>query len=161
MCVGVCCVTPDLYNQGYIRVHNRICACQCLVLHVSGFQGCVFVFVCACVAQRGTVLKDDRRVEQKSNHLIATFFISIFCFMAAEARRATPPVIHGRWGGRRAAPSLIGTQPPGYPKHPHNYPDEYGLFLLLFLFCFFILLLPNSFSVRTERRLAQPPSCRK
>lgn len=56
----------------------------------------MFMCVCVCVGKKGTVLKDDRRVEQKSNHLIATFFISIFCFMAAEGRRATPPVIHGR-----------------------------------------------------------------
>lgn len=50
--------------------------------------------------QKGDGLKDDRRLQQKSNHLIATFFISIFCFMAAEGRRATPAVIHGRSGGR-------------------------------------------------------------
>lgn len=52
------------------------------------------------VRQKGDGLKDDRRLEQKSNHLIATFFISIFCFMAAEGRRATPAVIHGCSGGR-------------------------------------------------------------
>lgn len=56
----------------------------------------VYFYICVCVGKGGTVLKDDRRVEQKSNHLIAAFFISIFCFMAAEGRRATPPVIHGR-----------------------------------------------------------------
>ena len=46
--------------------------------------------------KRGVGRKEDRRVEQKSNHLIAAFFISIFCFMAAEGRRATRAVIHGR-----------------------------------------------------------------
>lgn len=111
-------------------VRATVCPFACV-----GFPRAQF-YVCVCVwAKRGTVLKDDRRVEQKSNHLIATFFISIFCFMAAEGRRATPPVIHGRWGGRRAAPSLIGTQPPAYPKHPHNYRDEYDLFLLLLFVC--------------------------
>lgn len=57
------------------------------------------VNVCAS-DKKGDGLKDDRRLEQKSNHLIATFFISIFCFMAAEGRRTTPAVIHGRSGGR-------------------------------------------------------------
>lgn len=59
----------------------------------------LFMFLCVCLCvwpKKGAGLKDDRRVEQKSNHLIATFFISIFCFMAAEGRRATLAVIHGR-----------------------------------------------------------------
>lgn len=117
-------------------MHNRIRACHCLSFCLCWVSKGTVLCLCVCVwAKRGTVLKDDRRVEQKSNHLIATFFISIFCFMAAEGRRATPPVIHGRWGGRRAAPSLIGTQPPAYPKHPHNYRDEYDLFLLLLFVC--------------------------
>lgn len=92
---------------------------------------CFSVCLCARPKKRDG-LKDDRRVEQKSNHLIATFFISIFCFMAAEGRRATLAVIHGRWGGRWAAPSLIGTRPPAHPKHPHNYCDEYDLFFVGF-----------------------------
>lgn len=63
---------------------------------LAGFYICVFV----CVAIKwGLGRKEDRRVEQKSNHLIAAFFISIFCFMAAEGRRATLAVIHGRQGG--------------------------------------------------------------
>lgn len=71
-------------------VHASVCPFAC-----AGFPRASF-YVCVCVGKKGTVLKDDRRVEQKSNHLIATFFISIFCFMAAEGRRATLPVIHGR-----------------------------------------------------------------
>lgn len=43
--------------------------------------------------------KEDSRVEQKSNHLIAAFFISIFCFMATEGRQATLAVIHEHQGG--------------------------------------------------------------
>lgn len=149
-------------------MHNRIRACHCLSFCLCWVSKGTVLCLCVCVwAKRGTVLKDDRRVEQKSNHLIATFFISIFCFMAAEGRRATPPVIHGRWGGRRAAPSLIGTQPPAYPKHPHNYCDEYDLFLLLLFVClgffslFSFFLLPNCFLVRTGRCLARPPNCWK
>lgn len=61
------------------------------------YSDCLCFCVCLCVwPKKGAGLKDDRRVEQKSNHLIATFFISIFCFMAAEGRRATLAVIHGR-----------------------------------------------------------------
>jgi len=64
---------------------------------------CVLVCVCVCVWAGGgggeVPRREDRRVEKKSNHLIAAFFISIFYFMAAEGRRATLEVIHGRWGG--------------------------------------------------------------
>ena len=77
-------------------------ACALLVKENSSSDClcCCCVFVCACGHKKGTGLKDDRRLEQKSNHLIATFFISIFSFMAAEGRRATLAVIHGCWGGR-------------------------------------------------------------
>lgn len=71
-------------------IRARYCLSFCLCWDSKG------IVLCLCVGKKGTVLKDDRRVEQKSNHLIATFFISIFCFMAAEGRRATLPVIHGR-----------------------------------------------------------------
>lgn len=89
-------LTLDLYNQVYVCAQRDPCTLLSVLLPVLGFQGHSFMFVCVCVGKKGTVLKDDRRVEQKSNHLIATFFISIFCFMAAEGRRATLPVIHGR-----------------------------------------------------------------
>lgn len=49
--------------------------------------------------RKGAGGEEDRRVEQKSNHLIAAFFISIFWFMVAEGRRATVAVIHGHRGG--------------------------------------------------------------
>lgn len=75
-------------------IRARYCPSFCLCWDSKGIVLCLCV--CVCVGKKGTVLKDDRRVEQKSNHLIATFFISIFCFMAAEGRRATLSVIHGR-----------------------------------------------------------------
>lgn len=90
-------LTLDLYNRVYVCAQQHPCMPLSVFLSVLGFQGHSFVcVVCVCVGKKGTVLKDDRRVEQKSNHLITTFFISIFCFMAAEGRGATPPVIHGR-----------------------------------------------------------------
>lgn len=69
---------------------------------MSHFVRLDFEFVCVCLCGQkkgGGRRKEDRRVEQKSNHLIAAFFISIFCFMAAEGQRATLAVIHGRQGG--------------------------------------------------------------
>lgn len=111
------CVLLDMFciyvRLDYIYVFGFLCAAGLCVLFVcpsacallvkeNSSSGCLCccVFVCACGHKKGTGLKDDRRLEQKSNHLIATFFISIFSFMAAEGRRATLAVIHGCWGGR-------------------------------------------------------------
>lgn len=123
-CVRIC-------FRACARARRRARARAWLKCSSTAFNVSWCAFAGACVRARPTKrdgLKDDRRREQKSNHLIATFFISIFCFMAAEGRRATPAVIHGRSGGRWAAPSLIGARPPAHPKHPHNYRDEYDLF---------------------------------
>lgn len=146
-----------------------LCVCQCMLFCTRSAKEYsvflilfVYVSVCVCVAKKGAGRKEDRRVEKKSNHLIAAFFISIFCFMAAEGRRATLAVIHGRSGGPWAAPSLIGTRPPVCPKRPHNYRDEYDLFVFCFFLHSFTLLPSSGFSGGGRGGcLMQPLSCQK
>lgn len=87
------CSRGHSIQKVYVCVDNTVFVCQCILSGNILILTVLYMFF--CVAKKGDSFKDDRRVEQKSNHLIAAFFISIFCFMAAEGRQETLAVIHG------------------------------------------------------------------
>ena len=81
------------------------------------------------------------RAVQKSNHLIAAFFISIFCFMALRGPGVAGQVIHGCHGAREQRhPSSLAAATATEPAQ---------LPWWIWLVCFFLF-----FAKRAEQRLA-------
>lgn len=142
------CTVQEVNTVPSVYVCQSMSFCTCITAFAKSysFSVCMCFRVCVCLwvcvwPKRGVGRKEDRRVEQKSNHLIAAFFISIFCFMAAEGRRATRDC--DSWTLGRLVSSAIPHRHPAarVPKAPTQLLWWIWLVFLFFFICLFVFIL--------------------